>query len=353
MIAYLLYSSLCSGLLLLVYRLLLEMENMHRFKRFYLLLAIIFSYAVPFLVVEQTILPNIAAERLDWTENVGTDVIRDADLKGWWPIAIFMFWAVSVSLFARLTYNLYRFTLKVNTAKKRNFKDAVLVLDRENQVPYSFLRYIVVGKAIFDDVGTEKEILHHELAHVKQGHSYDLLFIEIFRCLQWCNPFLYLYKRSIQLNHEFLADESVNRSFNNIASYQSLLLTKVSSNRTTGITSRFNFGMTRKRLVMMGKSTSRVTMWYKQLIVLPFMLLSMCLFGQRLSVPEGITKSREANRNETAAEKALKKSAHLPKIKNTRDKPKRSPVPLKPMNSRLAPLNELSRLSTTVPEVRK
>lgn len=340
MIAYFLYSSICSALLLVFYRLFFEDEKMHRFKRFYLLLAIIFSYAVPFVVVQTTLLPDTATGQLALAENLIVGNVRANNILGWQWLAICIFLLVSAILTLRLTYNLYRFAMKVKTSTRRNLKGAVLVLDNGGQTPHSFLHYIIVGKDIFDHMDTEKEILHHEMVHVRQGHSYDLLFIEIVRCLLWYNPFLYFYKKSVQLNHEFLADESVINSFRDIPSYQSILLAKISGNRPVGLVSRFNFGMTKKRLVMMRKSTKPGTVCYKQLMVLPLMLFSVYLFGQHVKVGEPTIRKTGTIQNTPTS--STKKENKRSMVTVKRDKRKRRTVTSVEMSTRLSPLDKLS-----------
>jgi bla regulator protein BlaR1 len=286
MIQYLIYSSFCAGLLLMVYKLFLEKENMHRFKRFYLLSAILFSYSVPFIVVRKTV--EIVSQQFTQTGDSVTDPVAIADTINWESFALAIFALVSVLLFARLIYNLYKVISKVNTHKRRKYQNATLILNTEDQIPHSFLNYIFISEHIFENTESEKEILHHELAHVNQKHSYDILFIELIRCLFWINPFLYFYKRAIQLNHEFLADEAVNNSFKNVYSYQILLLEKVGMYKAINIASQFNYQVTKKRLMMMTKTTPAKIKACKQFAILPILLVSMYVFGRNVVVQQKI-----------------------------------------------------------------
>ncbi len=289
MIQYFFYSSLCSGLLLLVYKLLLEKEKMHLFNRFYLLLAVVFSYTVPCIIVRETLVPGVASKQLSQVENIITASAAATNAPGWQLIALCIFCLVTIGFFARLVYNLYQFTSKITTSNKQPYQNAVLVLTEEEQEPYSFLQYIFIKKSAFENGGVEKEILYHELAHARQRHSYDILFIELARCFFWWNPLLYFYKKSIQLNHEFLADEAVIHSFDNVYSYQSLLLDKISGQKTVSMASLFHFGATKKRLIMMRKSTSWKISAIKQFAVLPVVLVCLFMFGKHVVLPKKIT----------------------------------------------------------------
>src|SRR5690606_20368631 len=90
-----------------------------------------------------------------------------------------------------------------------------------------------------------------------QKHSLDVLLVEFLRIVFWFNPLLLLYKKAIQLNHEFLADEAVYSKFQDKAVYQWLIFSKISGNEAgLSISSPFNLSSTKSRLIMMGKSSS-------------------------------------------------------------------------------------------------
>lgn len=365
MIQYLVYSSLCSGLMLLVYKLFLEKERMHRFKRVYLLLAIIFSFVVPCLVVQETVVPGMVTKQSIQTESMPTAHVHQINSASWQLVAVCVFSIVSVLFFIRFVYNLYKFTLKIKAGKRRNYRNAILVLHEEDQVPHSFLHYIFISKAVFDNNEMEKEILHHELAHVIQRHSYDILFIELTLCILWWNPFHFYYKKCIQLNHEFLADESVINSFGNIQSYQRLLLEKLSGHTMISIVSRFDFGVTKKRLLMMGKRTPRKIILYKQLMMLPVVMISVYLFGQHIEVKErSVNIMMELATINNVADSNAQKAKPVSVVKNKPHIPKGKSTQLSPLTTRLtrleslsvkqeAGLNRLSPLSSGKDEVEK
>ncbi len=113
----------------------------------------------------------------------------------------------------------------------------------------------------------------HELAHVRQLHSLDVLFVELIQIIFWFNPLIYFYKQAIKLNHEYLADESVINTCKDIAAYQQMLLSKVSSNHPT-LASSLHFSLTKKRFIMMTKSNSPKKAFIKKFALIP---LSMCI----------------------------------------------------------------------------
>jgi hypothetical protein len=125
----------------------------------------------------------------------------------------------------------------------------------------------------------ENEVFVHELTHVLQKHSFDILFIELLLCLFWINPILWLYRRAIKLNHEFLADEGVIRNHYNSKAYQYLLLKRSALPNTLSLASSLHFMLTKKRLVMITKITSRKSALLRQSLAAAVCLASIFLFA--------------------------------------------------------------------------
>jgi len=104
-----------------------------------------------------------------------------------------------------------------------------------------------------------------------------LLFIELVQLLFWFNPLLLLYKRSIKLNHEFLADRVVLRNNANLSAYQNLLLAFSSNVRPPSLANAINYSFIKKRFTVMKKQTSPQAIWLRSLLILP--LVAFLLYG--------------------------------------------------------------------------
>ena len=124
--------------------------------------------------------------------------------------------------------------------------------------PFSFFHWIF---AYLPDLQGEggKEILTHELTHVRQRHSIDVVFSELVNIVCWMNPFMWLMKAEIRLNLEYLADNKVAESFCNTKQYQYHLLGLANQNRQTGLYNHFNVSHLKNRIVMMNKKRTRTT----------------------------------------------------------------------------------------------
>lgn len=270
MIDFLIKSSLSLFLLLGIYNLFLENEKMSRFNRFYLIGSLVISFVIPFLkfdfsteTFQNNLLPNAI-------QVVQGQTIIISQKSNTFSIFLWSIYGIITLVFAmRFCRNIYEFILKIKANPKQNLEDSTLVLVEEKILPHTFLNYIFINKNDYENRNIEEELYTHELTHVRQKHTLDVLFIEFLKTIFWFNPILIFYKKAIQLNHEFLADENVVKSYNNVPFYQSLLLEKASWNSNFYLASNLNFLVTKKRLIMMTKTTSQSRALLKKLAVLP------------------------------------------------------------------------------------
>jgi bla regulator protein blaR1 len=286
MIIYLLKTILCSGLLLLVYTLLLEKQQMHRFNRLYLLFSIVFSFVVPLITIET----HSAALQVVEVSNVNYEVVREfisyptsietSNNFNPFPVTLFIVYMVGTSfLLLRFIRNIYTLLSRIRHREVAPYRQAKLVLTNDKIIPHSFLNFIFINAADFKNGHIEQEILCHELTHVQQKHTWDVLFVECIRILMWFNPFFILYRKAIQLNHEFLADHAVIKKYGDTPAYQQLLIDKASQCNSLLLTSQFNYLLTKKRLIMMTRTTSRTKAIFRQLALVPILAGTVLLFG--------------------------------------------------------------------------
>lgn len=283
MIEFLLKSTLSMAVLLGFYHMLLEREKMHRFNRFYLLGAIVISIAIPFISIP------IANDTLVQTTNLlplqlGEQQIN-ASSQDYWPLPLFILYTVITIISAiRFALNIIVFVKKIKANEKVGLGNAKLVLLDEDVLPHTFLNYIFINKSEYNTNSIEDDLYKHELTHVNQRHTLDILYVEFLKIVFWFNPLLYLYKKAIQLNHEFLADEHVVAETGDAIPYQNLLLSKTFYTQTVCLASNLNFSITKKRFIMMTKNTSRLQAFTRQAAVLP-VIAALLLISCSESMP--------------------------------------------------------------------
>lgn len=255
---------------LLVYFLLLEKEKMHVFNRFYLLFSLIFSLVIPFITIE-------VAEEITTpiTQNsiiqINQESVVFVEEINYLPIIIWSIYGLVTFLLAiRFMRNILKINSRIKSNARIDYKNAKLVLLKEKVLPHTFFNFIFINETDYINRKIETELFSHELTHVTQKHTFDVLFIEILKTIFWFNPIFIFYKKAIQLNHEFLADEKVVVKHNNVSFYQNLLLSKAICNPICHLTSNLNYSLTKKRLIMMTKTTSQTKAIFKQIALIPF-----------------------------------------------------------------------------------
>ena len=269
MIVYLVKMTTCALLLYAIYVLLIEKEKMHYFKRIYLLASLVFSLTVPLVVLTLNIgFPQMPATITGWNTIVEvTDtrpVINETNTYADYLLPILSVYVLIASFFLfRLLKNSWKMLAQGRKNACKDFYGAKIVLVDEESVPYSFGFYIFINRDEYNNGQIPCEIMLHERTHVRQRHTYDILFIELLIAFSWFNPVFYLYRNKIRQNHEFLADDAViERDRELIPLYQTLLINHIPQQKNIYFTSNFHFNylITKKRIIMMTKTTSKK--WY-------------------------------------------------------------------------------------------
>ena len=276
---FLIKSTITLFVLLEVYYLFLEKEKIHAFNRFYLLFSLVFSIVIPFItieVIQEIAQPTVKTGNIQILQGSGVILEETNYLAiGLWTLYAVVTFALTIRFFSNINTILTK--MKSNTAI--DYKKAKLVLVPEKTVPHTFLNTIFINETEYNNREIEAELYTHELTHVTQKHTLDILFIELLKTVFWFNPIFIFYKKAIQLNHEFLADEKVVNSYNNVPFYQSLLLSKANANPTFYLASNLNYLITKKRLLMMTKTTSKNISILKKMAIAPVLavlLFSLC-----------------------------------------------------------------------------
>ena len=229
-------------------------------------------------------------------------------------ILLLVYLCVTLLLFIRFVLNVIVLFTKIKNNNSVPYHGAKLVLTRDYHVPHSFLNYIFIYNEDYVKGNIETEIFNHELAHVRQRHSLDILFIELITLFAWINPILYLYRRAIQLNHEFLADDFVVNSVATPHDYQLLLLDKAMQPSVLVLSSSFNYLQTRKRIIMMTKKTSFRIAILKQIALIPVIIITGFLFSTKVIAQD--SKKSEQKQANTSLEQQKQSPENDPSFKH-------------------------------------
>ncbi|GEM_PF-1610847 len=263
MTAYILNYLICSACLYIPYKLWFENMNYHVAKRIYLIACILFPLLIPFLsfsvmdapeLLQQ--IPNIQ-QTVITQGSVGPSILTaprvvEQEKFDWVFVLVFLGIGISVLLLIRFLKNLLQLFGLIRRNPGIPFVDFTLFVLNGKNDPFSFFNYVFVSKEDYEK-DIPKMVWDHELAHVRQLHSLDVLLTEIILIFAYWNPFNWLIKNSIQLNHEYLADEAVLDKSNSLKAYQYLLIGLEYQEKNPVLSSQLNFKQLKTRLNMMNK----------------------------------------------------------------------------------------------------
>src|SRR5690606_5666524 len=287
MIEFFLKSTTILAAFYVFYLLFLKKVKTFRFNRWYLLLSIVCAFVYSsFTYTYQTVI----SIEMPFQQSVSSDFpkqniffnnqIVESKINYLSYFLAFIYLVGFIFFVFRFVRNLLYFSRLKSKNNTSNYKNVSVVLVENLKTSFSFLNTIYVDKNQFKNNEVEEELLLHEYQHIKQKHSIDILFFEILICLMWFNPLLYLYKKAVQLNHEYLADEATLNNISNKTKYQYLLLQKENLFKNNYLASNFNFLLIKNRLLMMNKTKSKIksTFFMVGAVVLSaFLFYSFCI----------------------------------------------------------------------------
>jgi hypothetical protein len=166
-------------------------------------------------------------------------------------------------------------------------RDLRVVLCGHPGESFSFFRFVFLNKSKVPD-GDMDRVLAHELAHVRQLHSFDIILTELLTVIQWFNPFVWPYKRSLRETHEYLADRAVIAQGCSLARYQLLIVEQHVGGELLELASSFRTSQIKRRIVMLSKQETKGLARWKPLLVLPLAVALVLVFAEsRTVVKEG------------------------------------------------------------------
>ena len=169
--------------------------------------------------------------------------------------------------------------------KTRDKYDNTIIILGGNFAPYSFFRHIVMSAKDYEN--SRHPILTHEQAHIRLGHSWDILLLESVCTLQWFNPLVWMLARDLRAVHEYEADKAVLDLGIDATRYQQLLVIKAFGTRLQSVTNSLSHGSLKDRIIMMKKTKSSGLLMLKGLFLPLFMGIAVVAFAK--------PKTEEAN----------------------------------------------------------
>lgn len=284
---YFLQVTLCSGIMLAYYWLVLRNKRFHQYNRFYLLAVAVLSWIIPLIKIEWNMAYTDDQQMIRFLSVVAgnnSEIEAVFERRGFhWgteSILAVLYWSVVVILLLMMVQALWRIYGLLKTHSCKNIGDVYLIITQAKGTPFSFFRYIFWNDEI--DIRSEsgKQILQHELTHVRQRHSIDKMLVQVVLMMGWFNPVFWLLKKEMELIHEFIADRKAVGDGDTAALAQ-MLLTAVYPQQHFNLTHPFFFSPIKRRLQMLTNHKNPRFSYLRRLIILPLLAIMVVLFAFR------------------------------------------------------------------------
>ena len=320
---YLLKSGCCLVVFYIFFKLLMSRSTFFRFNRITLLVGLLGCTLLPLIeltTTEETFLhsPLYAIhEILQSTESVilNPEQMEDPILiseknpeinsLNWIPVTLaFIYGVGALVTLIWLSLSTCRLIQLIRTSEKKQFGNYVLVIPQQPTASFSWGKYIVISAADYSQ--QSEEILLHETMHLRNHHTLDLLFMQIFLLVYWFNPVVWLLKRELQEVHEFEADNGVINTGIDATKYQLLLVKKAVGTRLYSMANGFNHSKLKKRITMMLKERTNRWARLKLLFVVPVMGGALYAFAQpEVKEDLGLNTVREVLQSKTGEDQDI------------------------------------------------
>lgn len=323
---YIIKWSICTGILYIPFILLLRKEKLATFNRRLLLCITVAAAILPAIELRIPVHRKVSAEFFAMQEEferftpqlqgeiystpAGTkdaiendsivtnrEKITAGTLFTWKNFAALYILGVAVSLVLALAEM---------TRIARVIKKGTLWIEKRNRMtiychansisPFSWFGKVAISENDYKNYGNE--ILLHEEGHIRQRHSWDMLFMRLVKAFQWFNPFIYILASDLKEIHEFEADEYVLKHHGNAQAYQLLILKKATEGTMFNIANSFSYKSVRHRIEMMIHK-KRSCRRYKAVYIAPATILCIALFAKPhyiYSISTGVQQQEERER---------------------------------------------------------
>ncbi|MFA9391877.1 MAG: TonB family protein [Prolixibacteraceae bacterium] len=268
-INYIIEAGISLGVFTLIYWFILRGETRFKATRFYLLFALVFSTVLPFLTIRLNLTSALTLEAAGkgtflWGYPLESVTVYAAGIPSKMGQALLSFdysmliyQLGAIAAFFVIALGIFQLMLMVTKNRVFRLKGTRLVVSKKEISPYSFFNFIFIGRKLTEQKNW-KTIVQHELEHVKQGHSFDVLFVDMMMIFQWFNPFYWMLRRLVRENHEFLADTGVlSKGQISGARYKELLLSQAIGGHPVMTSNFLNVKFIQKRFKMITKNTNK------------------------------------------------------------------------------------------------
>jgi len=271
-----------------IYLFLFSKETFYNRNRFLLLLILVIPLVIPLLKIGYTRSIADTGTYVKTFENIvasgniaGSAITEEIQVITLRNIVLWLYFSGVAFIILRIITGIVKTFDIVKKGGRINNEFPYIIETESDYPPFSFFPFIVIPRKIHDSNDCN-DILEHEKAHIRQLHSIDLLLCELVTAFQWFNPVIWLLRRNIIQNHEYLADHASIEYTNNVKEYQYRLLNIPVRQNLVPVTNNFSSSI-KNRLVMINKSRTPKIAGLKNILFLPAVAVLFLMFSFTMS----------------------------------------------------------------------
>lgn len=277
--------AVCLTLFYLFHKLLMSRDTFHTFNRFAILSMMLLSLVLPLVHLSldseaginrgTVALEGLVAQTVvdDGGNGVGEGLTLTQVLLATYVLGVVLFIGkalLSVGSLLRL----------IRRARCVEVRNGIRIYTMQGDIsPFSWFRYIIMSEKDWHE--NRREIVLHEMAHIRRCHSMDVAVCNMMIVFQWYNPAAWLLKRELQAVHEYEADEAVLSAGVDATHYQMLLIRKTVGERLFSMANNLNHNSLKKRITMMKIKRTNPVQKAKIAFVLPLAAMTVAAFASQ------------------------------------------------------------------------
>lgn len=320
--------AVCLALFYLFHKLLMSRDTFHTFNRFAILSMMLLSLVLPLVHLSldseaginrgTVVLEGLVAQTVvdDGGNGVGEGMTLTQVLLAAYVLGVVLF--VGKALLS--VGSLLRLIRRARCVEVRN---GIRIYTMQGDIsPFSWFRYIIMSEKDWQE--NRREIVLHEMAHIRRCHSMDVAVCNMMIVFQWYNPAAWLLKRELQTVHEYEADEAVLSAGVDATHYQMLLIRKAVGERLFSMANNLNHNSLKKRITMMKIKRTNPVQKAKIAFVLPLAAMTVAAFASQKveNLSEKVEQESEAfsSVSDNPVVRAVGETAHVAAVKMQEDK---------------------------------
>ncbi|WP_231465182.1 M56 family metallopeptidase [Pedobacter sp. Leaf132] len=278
-IYYLLEANLYLSVFYVFYRLVLHKETFYAANRFYLLISSVLAFTLPFLQIGFLLKPALQYQQIAYNQ------VEESPILTLENGLLLIYGIGAACLLLRLLVG-FKHIIAMLAKADVKLENGLKVIELSNtKTAFSFFNLLFIDPSL----PQKNIVVKHEMVHINQKHSIDVLLLEFVQIISWFNPLIYLLKKDIKLLHEYLADEATTK--NEIAKYEyaMFLIQNTYDSQNLSLTNQiFNSSILKQRITMLNQKKSAKWARLRLLVAMPLVGAMLCTSTMAFTKDYGI-----------------------------------------------------------------